>query len=126
MAGLAVAGVFGTGSGDQEFGHVRLTGATGATADADLRAVRAGTGVSLRASGLPAARGHVYEVWCIRDDGRWISGGTFRADARGRARVTLTSAARPGDYKRMLVTRRPARGGEGLRGPRVLAGRVEY
>ena len=82
--------------------------------------------MSLRASGLPAVRGHVYEVWCIRDDGRWISGGTFRADARGRARVTLTSAARPGDYKRMLVTRRPARGGEGLRGPRVLAGRVEY
>ena len=126
VAGLAVAGVFGTDSGDEEFGHVRLTGATGASADADLRAVRAGTGVSLRASGLPTVRGHVYEVWCIRDDGRWISGGTFRADARGRARVTLTSAARPGDYKRMLVTRRPARGGEGLRGPRVLAGRVEY
>ena len=129
VGGLALAGVLDSGPGEQEFGHVRLTGtagASGATADADLRAVRAGTGVSLRARGLPAARGQVYEVWCVRDNGRWISGGTFRADARGRARVTLTSAARPGDYKVMLVTRRPARGGEGLRGPRVLAGRVEY
>ena len=105
---------------------MRLKGTAGATADAKLRAVRAGTGVNLRASGLPAGPGQVYEVWCVRDNGRWISGGTFRADARGRARVTLTSAARPGDYKLMLVTRRPARGGEALRGPRVLAGRVEY
>lgn len=129
VAGLVLAGVFGSGSEEQEFGQVRLTGtarASGATADAALRAVRAGTGVSLRVSGLPAAHGQVYELWCVPDDGRWISGGTFRVDARGRARVTLTSAARPGDYELMFVTRRPARGGEGLRGPSVLTGQVEY
>ena len=125
VAGLALAGVFESDS-DETFGYVSLRGTAGAKAYADLRAVRAGTGVSLRARGLPAERGHVYEVWCVRDNGRWVSGGTFRADARGRARVTLTTAARPGDYKVMLVTRRPARGGEGLRGPRVLAGRVKY
>ena len=129
VAGLALGGVFGSGSQDQEFGHVRLTGtarASEARADADLRAVRAGTGVSLRVSGLPAAHGQVYELWCVPDDGRWISGGTFRVDQRGRARVTLTSAARPGDYELMLVTRRPTRGGEGLRGASVLTGQVEY
>ena len=127
--GLALAGVFSSGSNDQQFGQVHLTGtaqASGATAEAKLRAVREGTGVSLRVSGLPTAHGHVYEVWCVPNGGRWISGGTFRVDARGRARVTLTTAARPGDYEVMLVTRRPARGGEALRGPRVLAGRVEY
>lgn len=88
--------------------------------------MRAGTGVSLRVSALPAVHGQVYELWCIPDDGRWISGGTFRVDARGRARVTLTSAARPGDYERMLVTRRPARGRDGSRGASVLTGQVEY
>lgn len=127
VAGLAIAGVFGSGSEDQAFGQVRLTGtaqAAGAAADAKLRAVRAGTGVSLRVTGLPAVQGQVYELWCVPDDGRWISGGTFRVDARGGARVTLTSAARPGDYERMLVTRRPAV--EGMRGASVLTGHVEY
>lgn len=129
VAGFALAGVFGSAPEEREFGHVRLTGtarAPGATADAKLHAMRAGTGVSLRVNGLPAAHGQVYEVWCVPDDGRWISGGTFRVDAGGRARVTLTSAARPGDYEVMLVTRRPARSGDGLRGPRVLTGQVEY
>ena len=91
--------------------------ASGATANAELHAVRAGTGVSLRVSGLPPVHGQVYEVWCIPDDGRWISGGTFRVDGRGGARVTLTSAARPGDYERILVTRRPERGRRGGEAP---------
>ena len=129
VAGLALAGVFGSGSDEGTFGEVHLAGtvqASSATANAQLHAVRAGTGVTLRVSGLPPVHGQVYELWCIPDDGRWISGGTFRVDGRGGARVTLTSAARPGDYERIVVTRRPARGREGLRGASVLAGRVEY
>ena len=55
----------------------------------------------------------------MTDDGHWISGGTFRADRHGRARAALTSAARPGEYELMLITRRPDR-------RRVMSGRVEY
>jgi anti-sigma-K factor RskA/putative zinc finger protein len=121
---LALAGVFEAAKPDRAFGHVRLQGAaSGTRAYADLRAVRAGTGVDLRVRGLTAGGGRVYEVWCIPDNGRWISGGTFHVDGRGRARVKLTSAARPGDYELMLVTQRPA--GES-RGTPVLRGRVEY
>jgi hypothetical protein len=95
---------------------------SGAVADADLRALRAGTGENLSVRGLPAGRGHVYELWCVADRRRWISGGTFRVDAHGRARISLTSAARPGEYELMLVTRRS----DGERGRRVLAGNVDY
>jgi anti-sigma-K factor RskA len=86
--------------------------------------VPAGTRVRLRAGGL--RDGRMYELWCVREDGRWVSGGTFRVDRRGRARVSLTSAARPGDYEVMLVTRRSERKREGERGEHVLRGRVEY
>ena len=50
-----------------------------------------------------------------------MSGGTFRVGSGGSAEVELTSAARPGDYERVLVTRRS----EDDRRV-VLAGRVEY
>jgi Anti-sigma-K factor rskA/Putative zinc-finger len=129
VAVLALAGGFGTPSGEPAFGYVRLAGtatAADASAHADLHAVRAGTRVRLEARGLPAGRSHVYELWCVPDDGRWISGGTFRVDGRGGAEVTLSSAARPGDYELMLVTRRPERRPEGARGATVLEGRVEY
>jgi anti-sigma factor RsiW len=122
VAVLALAGVFSASDDDSAYGHVWLRGTGGAKAYAKLRALRAGTGVSLSARGLPVERGRLYEVWCVADDGRWISGGTFRVDRRGGARVSLTSAARPGEYELMFVTR-PA-GGE--RGRRVLAGTVEY
>ena len=119
---LVLAGVFSSPRNDSAFGHVRLHGSGGAAADADLRALRAGTGVRLSARGLPAAGGRVYELWCVPGKGRWISGGTFRVDERGRAQVSLTSAARPGEYELMLVTRRT----DGARGRRILAGKVEY
>jgi anti-sigma-K factor RskA len=129
VAVLALAGVFGSPAGEPAFGYVRLAG-TATAADgsghADLHAVRAGTRVRLEARGLPAGRSHVYELWCVPDDGRWISGGTFRVDGRGDAQVTLSSAARPGDYELMLVTRRPERRAEGKPGATVLEGRVEY
>lgn len=123
VGALALAGVFSSSSDDSAFGHVRLRGGAGAKAYADLHALRAGTGVDLSVHGLRAARGRVYELWCVEDGGRWISGGTFRVDSRGRARVSLTSAARPGEYELMLVTRRA---GDGERGRRVLAGTVDY
>jgi len=119
---LALAGVFSTSDDGSAFGHARLWGGGRAMADADLRAVRAGTGVRLSVRGLPTTRSRVYELWCVPDRGHWISGGTFRVDRRGRAHVSLTSAARPGEYERMLVTRHA----DGVRGPRVLAGAVEY
>jgi Anti-sigma-K factor rskA/Putative zinc-finger len=122
---LALAGVFSSPGDNAAFGSVHL-GGKGAAGNAELRAVPAGTGVRLRVRGLPAARSPIYELWCISDTGRWISGGTFRVDRHGRARVDLTSAARPGKYERMLVTRRPSRRGGPTYGPRVLAGRVEY
>jgi anti-sigma-K factor RskA len=119
---LVLSGLFSSSSDESAFAHVRLHGAGGATADAYLRALRAGTGVRLSVAGLPATRGRVYELWCVADDGRLISGGTFRVDKRGRAHVSMTSAARPGEYELMLVTRRS----DGERGRRVLAGKVDY
>jgi anti-sigma-K factor RskA len=116
---LAVAGVFSSSSDESDFARVRLEGSTGAVATADLRALRAGTGVRLSVRGLPTRREAVYELWCVTDSGRWISGGTFRVDREGRARVALTSAARPGDYDLMLITRRADR-------RRIMAGRVSY
>jgi hypothetical protein len=119
---LALAGVFSPPGGGSAFAHVRLRGVGGAAADADLRALRAGTGVRLSVDGLPASGSRVYQLWCVAENGDWISGGTFRVDERGRARVSLTSAARPGEYEIMLVTRRDDR----ARGRRVLAGKVDY
>jgi anti-sigma-K factor RskA len=118
-AALALAGGLSSPRQDPGYGHVRMARG-GATAWAELRAVREGTRVSLSVRGLPAGRGRVYELWCIPDRGRWISGGTFRVASGGRAEVKLTSAARPGDYEHMLVT--PAAD----RGRTLLAGRVEY
>jgi anti-sigma factor RsiW len=122
VAALALAGVFTTSDDDSAFGHARLRGDGRAVANADLRAIRAGTGVRMSVSGLPAGRSRVYELWCVPDHGHWISGGTFRVDRRGRAQISLTSAARPGEYERMLVTRHA----DGVRGPRILSGDVEY
>ncbi len=117
--GLVLSGALFSSDGDEAFGHVYLHGGGGAAAEADLRAVREGTRVDLSVTGMPPGPTPVYELWCIPEKGRWISGGTFRVDARGRARVRLTSAARPGDYERIVVTR-------GTRGERVLAGGVVY
>ena len=122
LAILAVTGAFEAAQPDRAFGHARLRGPIhGAGAYADLHAVRAGTGVDLSVRGLQPGRTRIYELWCIEDDGRWISGGTFRVDQHGRAHVELTSAARPGDYERMLVTKAGRPGGASL-----LRGRVNY
>lgn len=96
--------------------------AAGSTAGATAWAedVPAGTRVRLRARGLPPQS--MYELWCVRGDGRWVSGGTFRAAGDGRADAVLTAAVRPGDYHVMVVTRH--RGG--MPGPALLRGRLRY
>jgi anti-sigma-K factor RskA len=94
------------------------------SATAWLDQVPAGTQIRLETRGLPADA--EYEVWCIRSDGRWVSGGTFWADRDGRTEAELTAAVRPGDYHRMVVTRRPEGAGKGERGPTVLDGELRY
>ena len=66
---------------------------------------RGGTEVHLWVKGLPPGGETVYEVRCERS-GWSASAGTFRADARGRAYVVLTTAARLGEYERIRVVRR--------------------
>jgi hypothetical protein len=86
--------------------------------------VAAGTRVRLRARGLPATGRAMYELWCIRSDGHWVSGGTFRAAGNGRAEAVLTAAVRPGDYHVMVVTRHS--GKESEHGPALLRGELRY
>jgi anti-sigma-K factor RskA len=100
----------------------RAGGAGSATAWLDE--VPAGTRIRLETRGLPA--GSEYEVWCIATSGRWVSGGTFRADRDGRAEAQLTASVRPGDYHRMAVTRRPEGAGAADRGETVLDGELRY
>ncbi|MBA3262699.1 MAG: anti-sigma factor [Thermoleophilaceae bacterium] len=92
-----------------------------ATAWADE--VPAGTRVRLRARGLPTGSGRMYELWCVRADGHWVSGGTFRAGGDGTAEAVLTAAVRPGDYHVMVVARHT--GGK-KHGPALLRGRLRY
>jgi anti-sigma factor RsiW len=118
---LALTGE-GDKSGDSPYATAQLSGrAGGAAGAADVKQVPAGTRVALRARGL-ATSGAVYELWCVRRDGRWVSGGTFQAAGNGTAEAELTAAVRPGDYHVMVVTRRA----EDRRGSVVLRGRLEY
>ncbi len=92
-----------------------------ATATAWVDEVPAGTRVRLRARDLPSKHG-MYELWCVREDGRWVSGGTFRAGGDGRTEAVLTAAVRPGDYHLMVVTHHR----DGSHGPPMLRGRLRY
>jgi anti-sigma-K factor RskA len=130
LLALAVALALVLPGGDDEGGtaayasvslDAKARGAGSATAWLD--AVPAGTSIRLETGGLPA--GAEYEVWCIRADGRWVSGGTFWADRDGRTEAELTAAVRPGEYHRMVVTRRPE-GAGAERGPTVLDGELRY
>ncbi len=85
-----------------------LSGDAGASARAELSQGRGGTQVHMWVRGLPPGGEAVYEVRCERP-GWSASAGTFRADARGRAYVVLTTAARLGDYERIRVVRRSDR-----------------
>jgi anti-sigma factor RsiW len=82
-----------------------LRGDGGVSARAQLSPERGGTELHLWVRGLPPGSEAVYEVRCERP-GWSASAGTFRADARGRAYVVLTTAARLGEYERIRVVRR--------------------
>jgi anti-sigma-K factor RskA len=109
------------GDGDPAYASVKLEGPAGA-ADASLAEVPAGTRIRLRTRDLPA--GAEYELWCVRADGRWVSGGTFWADADGSTDAQLTAAVKAGDYHWMAVTRQGREPGD--RGPVVLRGELRY
>jgi anti-sigma factor RsiW len=91
--------------------------------DARAAEVDGGTRVQLRAHDLPVSGGAVYELWCVRSDGRWINGGSFRARDDGTAAAQLTAAVSPGEYHVVVVTRRGA-GDE--RGAEVMRGKLTY
>jgi anti-sigma-K factor RskA len=114
--------------GDQErsaYASARLapldTGSN-AKAYAYVDAVPAGTRVTLGARGLDTG-GAAYELWCVRADGKWVSGGTFRSGADGRAKAELTAAVKPGDYHVIVIT--SATDGA-ARGTPVLRGKLRY
>jgi Putative zinc-finger len=104
VTALVVGGDDGRGTPAAQYA-LRLTGATGASARAQLEPGRGGTEVHLWVKGLPPGAEAVYEVRCERP-GWSASAGTFRADARGRAYVVLTTAARIGEYERIRIVRR--------------------
>jgi hypothetical protein len=95
----------------------------GAEGTADVAEVDAGTRVKLNADHLPVMRGRTYELWCVRTDGRWIRGGSFRADSDGTAAAELTAAVKPGEYHVVVITRRSA---GGMRGAEVMRGKLNY
>lgn len=92
--------------------------APGASGSANLKVLESGTFVRLHVRGLRGGPGAVYELWCIRNDGRKVSAGTFRTDAAGRADVQLTTAAVPGEYEHLGIERHP--------GVRVMAGDIQF
>ncbi len=71
----------------------------------ELASEPGGTSVHLWVRDLPPDPDVVYEVRC--DAPGWTaSAGTFRADARGRAYVELTTAMRRGQYDAIRIVRR--------------------
>jgi hypothetical protein len=124
LVGLVVL-LIGGGAEDSAYASSSMKG-RGAAADARamawLTSVDAGTHVSLHARSLPG-EGEMFELWCVRTDGRWVSGGSFKARADGRAAAELTAAVSPGDYHLIVVTRLEP-GSE--RGAPVLRGKLTY
>jgi len=120
-AAVAVALVLFLPSGDDDGAYARAEmRGHGAWAVATVAEVEAGTRVRIRADDL---RRGSYELWCVQSDGRWVSGGSFRARRDGSAAAELTAAVRPGDYHVVVITRR-SRGGE--RGAEVMRGELRY
>ena len=112
------------GGGQRAYARAELWSTSGKVlGNASAAKVDSGTRVQLRAHDLPVGRGAVYELWCVRTDGRWINGGSFQARADGTAAAVLTAAVRPGDYHVVVVTRRSV-GGE--RGAEVMRGKLKY
>ena len=120
LAALAVAAaVLWPGDDDRAYARADLEG-RGGEAVAWAAEVDAGTRVRVRADRL---RRGTYELWCVREDGRWVNGGSFRSRSDGTAAADLTAAVRPGEYHVVVITRRSS-GGE--RGAEVMRGELEY
>jgi hypothetical protein len=110
--------------GEGAYARAELWSASGQVlGNASAAEVEGGTRVRLRAHDLPVGRGAVYELWCVRSDGRWINGGSFHARSDGTAAAQLTAAVSPGEYHVVVVTRRST-GGE--RGAEVMRGKLTY
>ena len=124
LVGLVVLLVGGEAE-DSTYAWSSLKG-RGAAADAKgyarLTSVDAGTHVSLQARRLPGRRDQ-FELWCVRTDGRWVSGGTFTSRADGRAAAELTAAVAPGDYHLIVIT---TLGAGPEPGAPVLRGKLTY
>jgi hypothetical protein len=124
LVGLVVL-LVGGGAEDSAYAWSSLKG-RGAAADAKgyarLASVDAGTHVSLQARRLPGKR-EQFELWCVRTDGRWVSGGTFQSRADGRATAELTAAVAPGDYHVIVIT---TLGAGPEPGAPVLRGKLTY
>jgi hypothetical protein len=117
--GLACAAIGGAvaavtvGGGDQDLQQpsgyqltLKGTAASpGANARAALESVPGGTTVLLWVSGLPGDPNTVYEVRCDNGNKWSASAGTFRVDHDGQASLTLTTAARRGQYNRIRVVK---------------------
>jgi hypothetical protein len=113
LAGAAAAvalliGAFGFRAAPETRYHLALQPMGGtpvsATARVGLRSVQNGTRVQLWVHDLPTQPGDVYEVLCSNK--KWsASAGTFRVDAQGNAYVVLTTAAKRGNYDRIVVVR---------------------
>ena len=119
---VAVALLVRSPAPDAAYAWGKLRGVPGADGSFTVQQVPVGTQVDLQVDGLGDRRGRAYDVWCVRTDGRWVSGGSFRSRADGAAHATLTAAVMPGDYHVVVVTRRA----EGGRGPEVLRGKLRY
>jgi len=108
LAAVAIALVVALGGGSRAPYDIALqpTAAGGAAGGhTQLKSTAGGTTLHMWVKGLPADPNVVYEVRC--DAAGWsASAGTFRVDARGRAVVVLTTAARRGQYDSIRVVRR--------------------
>jgi hypothetical protein len=112
------------GGGERAYARAELWSTSGEVlGSASVAKVEGGTRVQLRAHHLPVRRGAVYELWCVRTDGRWINGGSFHARRDGTAAAQLTAAVRPGEYHVVVVTRRSD---GGKRGAEVMRGKLSY
>jgi anti-sigma factor RsiW len=96
------------GSGEPSGYGVKLrasTAAPHAAAWATLRSVEGGTSMRLWVEGMPRDAATVYEVRC--GSPTWsASAGTFRVGSDGKAVVSLTTAARRGEYNTIKIVRR--------------------
>ena len=105
------------GGGESAYARAELWSTSGKVlGNASAAEVDGGTRVQLRAHDLPVGGGAVYELWCVRTDGRWINGGSFQ---RARRRHRRRGAHRRGSAGRVprgrghapLGRRRARRGG---------------